>query len=243
MPEVSPYGHLNKERLENPKFSFRTSLILVQKTISTNIKTWLDIGCANGEFLDFLSRSLDPSCGITGIEITPEFYEIAESHFRGADNVSVILGNFLELTRDEDFSSADVVSCLGTLPIFAEPEVLLNKLMDAVNPGGILVVDGRFNRHDISVVLNYRDESSHPADLWRCDFNIHSEKMIHQILGNRSDVKSVDFHYPEIDVDIPKIDGSPHRRVWTETGDREKKHIRNGMLQILDPAFLVVKKR
>ncbi|MDA9671074.1 hypothetical protein N9T57_02930, partial [Paracoccaceae bacterium] len=110
--------------------------------------------------------------------------------------------------------------------------------------GGLVLIDGCFNPFDISMTINYLDESRPEADdLWRCDFNHHSEKMIRRILKDRSDVDSASFFYPVMDTEIVKVSNAPHINMWTEPRDEGGYNIINGMGWHFNPRFLIIHKR
>ena len=54
---ATPYLNINKKKLLKPKFVFRKSFELAEKKFRGKIKNKkiLDIGCANGEFINFLN--------------------------------------------------------------------------------------------------------------------------------------------------------------------------------------------
>lgn len=244
LPELSPYSTLSKKRLQNPKFIFRKCLeIAKSKGIEDrNYFSWADIGCANGEFIHYLRNNTQNNAQFTGIEITKDFLSVAKLLFEGDKNVSLISGDFLELTVGVDLAKHDVFSCLGSFPIFPEPHQFLHKALDLTAPGGLLLIDGRFNPYDIDIIIKYKDDSSVAKGLWRCDFNVHSEKTIRHILDGRNDVLACEFHYFKIDVDIPKQQCAPHVNMWTEIDSNGKRIVTNGMLQNFDPSFLVIEK-
>ena len=49
-----------------------------------------------------------------------------------------------------------------------------------------------------------RIEKINNKELWRCDFNLHSEKWIKKILSNRNDISKIYFKYPIMDTKIQK---------------------------------------
>ena len=77
VPELSPYARMNEDRLQNPKFIFRFMLSKARNWERADaISSWTDVGCANGEFLHFLSRS-EPEWSFTGLDISPDFLNVA----------------------------------------------------------------------------------------------------------------------------------------------------------------------
>ncbi|MDA9671046.1 hypothetical protein N9T57_02785, partial [Paracoccaceae bacterium] len=56
--DLSPYASVSEKRLQDPKFIFRFILDKVNELkLDENKKSWIDVGCANGEFLHYLCQS------------------------------------------------------------------------------------------------------------------------------------------------------------------------------------------
>lgn len=239
MPEQSHYSEINEERLSEPKYTFRkTKQIVDDWQGDTNVASWTDVGCSNGEFLYYLANQ-NSETNFRGIEITPEFIEVAEDLLSDFLNVELYCDDVLDLS--EQIQQSEVVSCLGTFPIFPEPEPFLNSLLDLVADGGLLVVDGCFNKHDISMKVEYKDDSKESTEgVWRCDFNLHSERWIKSMLAKRDDVVDHRFVHDQIDVEIPKDEDAPDINMWTEREDDGTLRITNGMGRYFDPTFLIV---
>lgn len=240
MPELSPYSKISPERIKNPKFIYRKSyeFVIESKEVEA-ISNWLDVGCANGEFLYFLS-SKNPNIKFTGLDITPEFIAVAQNLNSDRKNVEFQLQDIFDTSTKIQY---DVVTCLGTFQIFPDPERILNTLIDRVSPNGRLVISARFNPHNISATITYKDDSTEAArNIWRCDFNIHSEHWINEILSKRSDVRHYCFQYPIMDTDIPKKPNAPHINMWTIKRPDYGFDITNGLKANFNPSFLIIEK-
>lgn len=238
--ELSPYAIANSDRLNNTKFVFRFILDKVEELRpgATNV-SWTDVGCANGEFLFYLSNQ-KLEWNFTGIDVNERFLKVAASTLEGRKNIELVNADILTLSKPQQ---SEVVSCTGTFQIFPDPTEILNKLLDLVKPGGLLLIDGCFNKYDISMAINYLDESKDEAsDLWRCDFNHHSEKMIRRILDDRQDISTASFFYPVMDTEIVKKIDAPHINMWTEPRAEGGYNILNGMGLFFNPRFLIIEK-
>ncbi len=237
---LSPYSKISSKRLKNVKFSFKKANEYVKK-YSKKPKSWLDVATANGEFIHFLSKQWKKT-NFVGLDVTKEFLDCAKKINEKSKNVSFFHGDVLKI-ETKKFKS-DVVTCLGTLPIFPNPTKFLNKLLNLVKKNGTLVVDGRINIYDVSAKIIYNDESKkYSENVWRCDFNLHSEKMIKKILKKRNDIKKIYFKYPIFDTKIPRVKNAPHINNWTmplTTGGYE---ITNGLKVLMNTGYLIVKKK
>jgi SAM-dependent methyltransferase len=239
MPALSPYAVIDKNRLDKPKFIYRKTDEFAKT--SAQPKHWVDVGCANGELIYYLSGlGRYQSTQFTGVEITPDFAAVAKELLSSRD-VQIIQDDVFSVALDS--VAADVVSCLGTFQIFPDPAPILNRLIDLTASGGLLIVDGRFNPNGISIITKYSDDSKlDSAGVWRCDFNTHSEQSIGEIIAKRTDVKDFRFEYHYIDTDIPKQSSAPAINMWTVRDSRSNLRIVNGMGTYFDPSFLIIRK-
>ena len=240
LPSISPYLKINKNRIRNTKFSFRKTKDLVN-SVFKNPKKWLDIGSAHGEMIYFLAN-IYKNTQFIGIDITKDFINTAKKLNKKYNNAEFHTKNIFNINKKK-FKS-NVVTCLGTFQIFPYPEKLLDALLNLVDEGGLLVIDGRFNSHDVSAIIKYKDDSTKSSkNLWRCDFNLHSELWIKDIISKRSDVKKISFHYPVMDTKIPKRKNAPDINTWTVPRKNGGYDLVNGLNSLINPSFLVVKKK
>ena len=239
MAKISPYSKISNKRLRKVKFSFRKTDEYVKK-FSTKVNTWLDVGTANGEFIHYLSKEWKKT-NFIGLDVTKDFIEVAKKINKNSRNVKFHCLDIFKANQKKYIS--DVVTCLGTLAIFPDPRKFLNKLLNLVNKKGTLIVDGRINYYDISAQIKYMDDSKKiSSNLWRCDYNLHSEKMIRKILSKRSDIKKIYFKYPSIDTKIPRVKNAPHINNWTI--DLKKGYeITNGLRILHNTGYLIVVKK
>jgi SAM-dependent methyltransferase len=236
--DKSKYNEINPERLEEPKYTFRKTKEFVEDWSDGELQSWNDVGCGNGEFIYYLSNNYD-GIKLRGVEITPEFAETAKSLL--SDQANVEIYNQDVLNSGNDIEKSEVVTSLGTFQIFPDPEPFLNSLLNLVESNGLLVVNGCFNQYDISMKVEYKDDSVESTEgEWRCDFNQHSESWIESILEKRNDIEDHRFEYERIDVEIPKEDEAPDINMWTEPADDGSLRITNGMGRYFDPSFLIV---
>lgn len=238
-PKLSPYSYINKKRIKNPKFTFRKTAQYVKKIIK-NPKKWLDVGSANGEFVYYLAKKLK-NTEFIGTDITSEFVKIAKKLNKDNKNTKFICENIFKVKKKIKY---DVVTCLGTFPIFTNPKIILNNLINLVAKKGVLIIDGRFNKHKISAKIVYNDHSVNLSkNIWRCDFNLHSEEIIKKIILSRSDIKSFEFKYPIMDTKISKKQNMPDINVWTLPRKKGGYDIVNGLNIFINPSFLIIEKK
>jgi len=232
LPEISPYSKLDPRRLDNPKETFKHAVAAMRERGATGHISIADIGCANGEFLYYL-RSVFPEASLCGFDSEPHFIVLAQSLGFNAK-----VGDLRNLDCAEQF---DFVLCVGTLPIFQNPADALLPLIRLCKPGGYLIGDGLFNRHECEVRVEFCDNSAATGrGKWRADFNQHSRSLVRSVLQN--ECSSIDFEDIEM-VDIPKRANAPHVHVWTFKDETGRRHITNGLNLLLDGTLLVARRR
>ena len=94
----------------------------------------LDVGCGEG----LLTRELHASgvARVTGVDLDPD--QVARARSQADDSLRYLVGDVLEVPRDEQF---DLVTCFATLH-HLDLDVGLRRLRSLVAPGGRLVVVG-----------------------------------------------------------------------------------------------------
>jgi len=240
LTKLSPYSKISYKRLKNTKFVFRKANEYV-KFFLKKPQTWLDVGTANGEFIHFLSQQ-SAKTKFIGLDIEDDFLNVARSINKNRENVIFFKDDILHLKQKN--LNSDVVTCLGTIQIFPDPTKFLNKVLDLVNKKGICVVEGNFNVFDVSAQILFKDDTKKIAEgIWRCDFNLHSEKWIRKILSKRSDIKKIYFKRPVMDTKIPKKKDKPNINDWTIPLKNNGYKITNGLKMDVSPSFLIIKKK
>ena len=87
-------------------------------------------------------------------DIVNEYIKVARKLNKRYDNAKFHCKNVFDVSKD--IHKSEVVTCLGTFHIFPQPEDLLNTLLDLVDKGGLLVINGRFNPYDVSAIINLK---------------------------------------------------------------------------------------
>lgn len=105
-------------------------------------KRILDVACGTGVLIPYyLSKNVS---SITAIDISPEMAKIARGKFPQA-NVEILCDDVETAVFPEKF---DCIMVYNAFPHFPEPERLIRRLSDLLNPGGTLTVaHGMSRRH------------------------------------------------------------------------------------------------
>ena len=232
-PGISPYREMSAERYENPKetFKFAASKV-VEKRGSGGVLSLVDVGCANGEFLYYF-KGLVPRWSLYGRDFTPEYIEAARG-FPGLNGVDFQVEDLFDMD-----SSFDVVTMLGTFQVFPEFEAPLAKLLQICKPGGLVIVDGLFNKHDVDVRVTFRDDSvPETRGVWQQDFTQHSRTGLATFLVDQG--YSVSFEDVPMGVEIPRDPARAAASAFTFRDAHGNNIITNGLNMIVDPTLMII---
>ncbi|MFF9002125.1 class I SAM-dependent methyltransferase [Streptomyces achromogenes] len=130
--------------------------------------TLLDIGCANGAFLDYLA-SRRPTARCSGLDALPELVAYARRQVPAAsfsvgditDGASLPTGKF------------SVVTMLTLHSHFDSLDPWLENLLGLIADGGRAVLFGPFNPQPVDVLVRLRAAEGEPSE-WTCGWNVHS---------------------------------------------------------------------
>ncbi len=117
--------------------------------------TVLDAGCGMGDLLPFLYAKSD-NFDYTGMDITPEFIDIAKKRY---DGHKFVTGNVFGAELDEKF---DIVICCGALNAFsdnwlAERSEKIDKLFELCNVALAFNMAGSFAPKESTKKITYAD--------------------------------------------------------------------------------------
>lgn len=230
---VSPY--LNLKRLKKPKDDFKNCINILKKKIKLDKKKIIEIGCANGEFLNFMISKY-PNNYYCGVDINKSFLKIARKN-NNLKNIKFINKNFKDVKIKPSF---DIAVCMGVSHCITDIEKLISKLSSFVKKNGTIIIDGFFNDYDIDTKIYFKDHSN-KKNKWQNDFNHFSKFTLTKIL-KRHKIMKYSFHDSLLKVNIPKRHKvKPQHFVWTELIGN-KKIVTNGTNLILKRQFLIFKK-
>jgi SAM-dependent methyltransferase len=227
--ERTPYTSLG--RLAQPKETFKAALGLIKPRLGTKAGALIDLGCANGEFIHYLAQNL-PAWSFTGIDITPAFIDVAKSI--GLPNAQFSVGDLFAAS-----GRYDVVTCIGTLPMFAEIEPALEHMMSLCTSGGIVVADGFFNAYNMDVRIEFRENVTGAETNWHIGFNHFSRARIEKWLEMRD--AAFEFHDVAFNTDLPRDSAKPPVSAWTFRDENGKRLLTNGLGIHVNTTMLVIK--
>ncbi len=131
-------------------------------------KTALDVGCSNGDFLDFISRDVK-EC--EGIEIGEDAYNIAKKKY------NVFRGDICAIDFVHKY---DLIVFRGTIQYLLDPKKAFDKAVSILNQGGLLFITASPNSESICHKLYGKNFSLPvtPSDYWMFSKSLLDEYMI-----------------------------------------------------------------
>lgn len=133
----------------DPKEYFKKLLNLLK---NKKFSSLLDIGCANGELLNFLQKNIN-NCSFYGVDISKKLIKNAKRISSSSINYSQ-----LDISRkNSKIGKFDRITCAGVLSIFDDPELILNNIFLNLNKNGKVYLFGYFNVSPYNVIVKYED--------------------------------------------------------------------------------------
>lgn len=235
LPELSPY--LSAERYEHPKELFRHVVRrLHELTEPGRAYRYADIACANGEFLYYLQSEF-PHWQLHGFDYEPAFLDVA----RAQPSLEAVRFELVDLFEIDETHPYDIVSLLGVMSTFQDPEPVLAKLLALCASSGLIFIDGYFNEYDVEVRSVYSDNSTPEGrGKWRVDWTQHTQAKIGEYLEPLC--QSVEFEEVVMGVELPRDPAKPHIDAWTFRDADGKIIITNGTRFMLNDVMLTVRR-
>jgi len=224
-----PETYLGETRASADKDVFKFLLQRIMNDGNAPKKSFLDVGCATGDLLAFLTFNF-PSAQLAGIDVAEDLIRVARgrSALRAAqlvvgDGLSTVLGRF------------DVVTSFGTLGIFDSFEPLLENLLANTRLGGRIFVQALLNPDDIDVRIAYKD---HLNGLdWMRGFNIFSRARVAEWCQTKGlKVHFLDFH---MTTTLAKRESLPHRAYTIDLADQTRRTT-NGLCLLLPETLMEI---
>ena len=137
--------YAKEDRRSEPKDYFKLINRELQKE---NWASLTDVGCATGDFLDYMIRQNGDKSKWVGVDNYPRLMDIAKKRISKCDfyEADVYTGKNLDL-----IPKSDVVCMSGVLYLFNEFEGAFDNLFSLVNEGGMAYVFSTFNTCDSRV--------------------------------------------------------------------------------------------
>ena len=204
--------YLTEDRYETPKEIHK---LIAQRIMDFNRSgtplSIVDVGCATGELLFHLAKTMGDRYKFSGAEISAKMVAKAQHMIPTAD-FSIYDISSKQAALDKQF---DVVTCCGVLEIFDDLTVPLHNLFKLCNPGGLVLIFAAINDYPVDLITRYRHSGT--AGAWERGWNYFSKRTYEELIRN----ESVQYRLNALDVtfpfDLPR--GSDPMRTWTVNVD------------------------
>jgi len=200
-------------------------------------KTLLDIGCASGDFI----FSLDKSINAVGIDKSPGLIMLAneKNNSSGKSFFQIdVLSSEQNKKFNELLNASEIVTILGTLHAFLDFRPLLDKVLKNKNTKKIIIFSP-FNDDDIDVRVFHKDLTLNSKE-FQSAYNFFSKKTISNYLRNKNitDFRFIPFEMKKVLKKDPK---HPSRNWHLLTKDNEK-FLTNGLKLLFKDDLLIINK-
>lgn len=206
--------YLKEKRKKKPKEYFKFTNSLCSNYISrTKVPQILDIGCATGDFLYYLSQKY-PKASLTGMDVLPKLLDVAR---REVKNCKFIKGDIRRKSQLPK-KKFDFVFMMGVHGLFDDYSHWVDNICKLLNKKGKAYIFGTFNDGDVDVINRIKLSGSKlPYEL---GWNTWSKKTLSIYLDKiKIKYNFIDF---DIKIDINKNKTDPMRTYTAklETGER-----------------------
>jgi ubiquinone/menaquinone biosynthesis C-methylase UbiE len=215
------YIYMIENYYKNPKETFA----FLKNKISNKFTnpSVLDIGCARGEFIYFLKKTLG-CIDLMGLDYSTQLIEEAQS-FKGLDAAQFHVGSAETFELNRKF---DVITIAGVLSYFDDASLTLAQCKKHLKPDGRIFILGLFNDYDVDVQIKYRNNKY--FNEYQNGWNIHSINTLKNIL-NLIDMKIESIEIFNLSFELPQQE-DPCRSWHIKTEDGFK--FTNGLGLIYD---------
>lgn len=210
--------YLQLDRKASPKEYFKFVHRQVSQFCNLDNLKVVDIGCATGDFLHFLS-SIHPHAHLHGYDVLDSLLNRAGTEVPGASFSRVDISEPTQQFRSQLF---DVAFMLGVHSIFDDLHWLSNAL-SLLHPGGHLFCFGLFNSVDVDVFIKARKSGSQSLE---SGWNVMSCATVQKHLATLGQLG--DFTPWKISIPVSPTDEDPYRS-WTVPQVDGTFEIRNGL--------------
>jgi trans-aconitate methyltransferase len=211
--------YLNEDRRQTPKEYFKFIWKHSESFIQSHQKpVILDVGCATGEFLWYLSQ-VCKDAELYGMDPVPELIERAE---KTQPNCHFFTGNIVN-REGAPKKKFDAVFMLGVHSIFDDYKPWIDNLLRLVKPTGRIYVFGMFNPYPIDVLVKARRSLNDGP--WEPGWNVFSCATLSDYLRKCNAV--VKFIPWKINIDIPQ-NHEDLLRSWTFKAEDGSRLVVNG---------------
>ena len=179
-----------KKKKKSKEVFYQIQKILTKYHKKNEIYNILDVGCADGNLINFLEKFFT-KCKFTGIDISQKLI----LKCKNSDNKTFVKCSYKKFTKIKKY---EVVIGLGISGYASNLILLIKDLLKFVKTGGFLVIEGGVNFNGYDVNVKFRYNKSKPLK-WETGFNSISSEFLENYLKKHK----LNFKYFNWDFPIP----------------------------------------
>ena len=237
--------YLTEKKFKNkPKFVTLELLKILKKNKDYKTKkdlVFLDIGCANGALIDFISNKIQ-SWNFVGTEIENDFVNLCKKNIK---NCSFYLDN-LKNKPNKNLPLGDILYLSGVHSHFDDPKVYLDGAIRRCKKKGIIIIHGLFNPYKVDLVIRYKKSEDYNLQTRKVDqtgWNMFSIESISKILNKNNSVSKFKFKKLVFPTTLKvKFNNDNHIRSWNKRIDKKNFFV-NGLNLVQHQYFLIINKK
>ena len=211
--------YLKENQYTNPKEYFKFALKLINSLEFDNIANLLDVGCAAGDFLKFLSKNLDlKKYKLFGTDISNELLEACKLKIPQAKFIKYDFGEYDQNNINYFEEKHEIITMFGVHSCFDNLEWIEN-LSYLLKKNGTAIIFGIFNPYPFDVLMRVKDSDS---TLYQSGWNVHSIKSIQKKCKEENMTLEIINYQPDL---IISKDNKDFLRAWTIKLDNNQVNI------------------
>lgn len=225
--------YLTEDRRAEPKDYFKQSLALINPKGWSRDITWLDVGCATGDYIHFLKGQYN-QFNYIGLDNSEAMINVASTR----DPSSLyILGDVQDCTVLSN-RSVDIISCFGVISCLDDLKLILKNLIDWIKPGGLILILDNINMLPIDTCTHFR-RATKEASLWENGWNTYSALSLEREFNKYAQIQSFQFVPFELSINISQRNDD-HMRSWTIKTENKVRQLINGAGQMINLSFIPI---
>ncbi|MDI9817765.1 MULTISPECIES: class I SAM-dependent methyltransferase [unclassified Legionella] len=218
---------------QQPKEMFKFLASQMESLIFPENANLLDIGCATGELIHFLSTQFK-EINYTGTDVFDDLIVECKRHQPDKTFLNASVMNLPE-SFEKKF---DIITVVSVISIFDENELATfwDNLFRVVKDNGVIFLLSPFNEFGVDCEIRHRKRIDNITGDWEKGWNIFSQETIIEHIKNRC--KSWQFTPFKFDLEL-----SPRKdpvRTWTMKTEKNEKQLVNGLKLMIDHYLLQI---
>ena len=184
-----------------------------------------DVGCASGDFVNFIKEK---NINVIGIDKSPKLLKHAKQKNPDLKFYRYDLKKNINLKK-----KYDIVTCLGTMTIFDNWKLPLKNLFKLCKKNGVIILYDPLNIYNVDTIIRFKNSKN-----WLSGFNLFSKKTIKKYIKEINKKSVIRFERFNPKLILKKNKDS--MRAWSVKINNSRR-IMVGTSQILDFHIIKIK--